>query len=130
MKRLLFGILALAMLAVMGLSGCTTEVKAYTDSGKTINTKVNQEFTIALGSNITTGYSWQPVFDSTVLEKLNQEYKENDTTGNQIVGAGGTEYFYFKALKSGETKITFTYFRPWETPTAEDQTQTFTIIVK
>jgi inhibitor of cysteine peptidase len=130
MKRSLFGILILSIYLVTGLSGCGTEVKAFTEPVQLINTNVNQEFTIALEANQTTGYSWQPVFDNTFLELVSQEYKENDNTGKQIMGAGGTAYFHFKSLKSGETKITFSYYRPWETPKAEDQTLTFTIYVK
>jgi inhibitor of cysteine peptidase len=130
MKRFLLGILALTMLLAVGLSGCSTEVEAYTESAQVINAKVNQEFTIALGANATTGYSWQAAFDKDSLQLVNQEYKENDNTVKPVVGAGGTAYFNFKALKSGENKITFTYYRPWETPKADDQTQTFTIVVK
>ncbi len=131
MKKILVAILVVAgLLITAGLSGCGTEVQAYTDSGQAVNTEVNREFTIALGSNITTGYSWQPQFDAGALAMVNKEYKANDTTGKQIVGGGGTEYFHFKALKSGGTTITFTYYRPWETPTPQDQVQKFTINVK
>ena len=131
MKKVLLAILAVvAILSIALLSGCSHQVEAYTDSGQVVNIGVNQELTIALGSNITTGYSWQPKYDTNSLNLVGQEYKANDTTGKQIVGAGGTQYFHFKATKSGETKITFTYYRPWETPTAQDQTQEFTINVK
>lgn len=130
MKKILAAIILAGALLTMVLSGCGTPAKAYTDAGKTISTSINGEFTIALGSNMTTGYSWQPVYDNSSISLQNKEYKESDTTGKQIVGAGGTQYFYFKALKSGEYKITFTYYRPWETPTPQDQVQDFTINVK
>jgi inhibitor of cysteine peptidase len=131
MKKVILASLAIvAVLCIASLSGCSDRVEAYTDSGQAVNIGVNQEFTIALGSNITTGYSWQPKYDTNSLNLVGQEYKDNDTTGKQIVGAGGTQYFHFKATKSGETKITFSYYRPWETPTAQDQTQEFTINVK
>jgi predicted secreted protein len=64
------------------------------------------------------------------LELVKKEYISGDTTGKQILGAGGTEFFRFKTLKSGETKITFTYYRPWETPTDQDQTRIFTVDIK
>jgi inhibitor of cysteine peptidase len=130
MKKILMAALAAVVLLALVLSGCSTQAKAYTEEGQVINVGANQEFTIALGSNATTGYSWQATYDSQALEKVKDEYKADDTTGKQIVGSGGTQYFYFKALKIGETKIKFTYYRPWETPTAQDQTQTFTINVK
>jgi inhibitor of cysteine peptidase len=131
MNKVLMAILAVVALSSIALfSGCSNQVEAYTDSGRVVNTGVNQEFTIALGSNITTGYSWQPKYDNNNLTLVSREYKAGDTTGKQIVGAGGTEYFHFKASTSGETKIAFTYYRPWETPTSEDQSQNFTIKVK
>jgi inhibitor of cysteine peptidase len=122
-------LIALALLSIVLLSSCTQTVTANTDSSKVINTGVNQEFIIALGSNITTGYSWQPKYDTNIIMLVNKEYKADDTTGKQIVGAAGTEYFHFKASKTGEMKIEFAYYRPWETPTQQDQTQKFTINV-
>ena len=130
MKKLLAVVLMVTVLLTLALSGCSTEVKANTEAGQTVNTVVGQEFTIALGSNPTTGYSWHPNFDSVKVEKVSNEYKADDTTGKQIVGSGGTEYFVFKGLQKGETQITFTYYRPWETPTAQDHTQVFTISIK
>jgi inhibitor of cysteine peptidase len=123
-------LIALTLLSIVLLSSCTQTVTANTDSSKVINTGVNQEFMIALGSNITTGYSWQPKYDTNIITLVNKEYKADDTTGKQIVGAGGTEYFHFKTSKTGETKIEFTYYRPWETPIQQDQNQIFTINVK
>ncbi len=130
MKNYIIAIIAAVFLLATVLSGCTTEVKAYTESGQVINTSADKEFQIALGSNPTTGYSWHATFDEQALKQVNNDYKADDTTGKQIVGAGGTEYFTFKALKTGDYKITFTYYRPWETPTAQDKTQEFTIKVK
>jgi inhibitor of cysteine peptidase len=129
MKKLLMVALVGVALLTMVLSGCSTEAKAFTEPGQVINAGVNQEFTIALGSNITTGYSWQPAYDANALNLLEKKYKEQDNTGKQIVGASGTEYFNFKTLSKGETKVTFTYRRPWEQPSAQDQTLVFTINV-
>jgi inhibitor of cysteine peptidase len=129
-KKLLMVALAGMALLTMVLSGCSTEVKAFTEVGQVINAEVNQEFTIALGSNITTGYSWKPAYDANALNLVEKTYKERDNTGKQIVGASGTEYFNFKALSKGETKVTFTYQRPWEQPSAQDQTLVYTINVK
>ena len=123
---------SLATMALFSLilSGCTSTSKANTDPAQAINTAVNQEFTIALGSNITTGYSWQPQYDTNTFTLVGREYKANDTTGKLIVGAPGTEYFHFKASKTGNAKIKFTYYRPWETPKAEDKTAEFNVVVK
>jgi inhibitor of cysteine peptidase len=130
MKRLIAASLAVIVLLAAILSGCSSGVQAYTESGQVVNTEVNQEITIALGSNLTTGYGWQEAYDNAALNLIKKDYKTDDKTGKQLVGSGGTEFFVFKALKKGETKINFTYRRPWETPSPQDQQQVFTINIK
>ena len=130
MKRLIMILLVSMALLSLVLPGCATSAKAFTEPSQIINTGVNQEFVIALGSNISTGYSWQAAYDEKALTLVEQTYKEQDNTGKQIVGAAGTEYFKFKSLTKGETEITFTYRRPWEEPSAQDQTLVFTVNVK
>ena len=122
----MLALISVVLLTVV-LSGCGTAAKVFTEPSQTINTGVNKEFTIALGSNISTGYSWQAAYDEKALTLVEKTYKEQDNTGEQIVGADGTEYFKFKPLSKGETKVTFTYRRPWEQPSAQDQTLVFTI---
>ena len=111
--------------AVLTTAGCIGVAKTYTDPGQTVNIGVNQEFIIALGSNPTTGYGWQESHDQTMLELLEKSYKEQAEEG--VVGAGGIEYFRFKALKSGQTEITMTYQRPWEEEILEQKI--FTVYV-
>jgi inhibitor of cysteine peptidase len=108
-KRFLFLLIVLATFLV---AGCVT-VETYTDEGQGIDTGVNQQFFIALGSNPTTGYSWQASYDETMLELVGGEstYKEPKSG---LVGAGGVEYFHFKALQIGKTEITLVYKRAWE----------------
>ena len=130
MRKSLAASLAIIMLLVMVISGCSTEVKAYTEPAQMVNVGANQEFTIALGSNPTTGYSWQEEHDKANLEFVKKDYRADDNTGKQLVGSGGTEFFVFKALNAGQTRITFTYRRPWETPSPQDQQQVFTINIK
>jgi inhibitor of cysteine peptidase len=123
MKKLLILMLVAASLLVVG---CIGVAETYTDPGQTVNIGVNQEFIIALGSNPTTGYSWQENHDQTMLELLEKSYKEEAKEG--VVGAGGIEYFRFKALKAGETEITLTYERPWEEEVLEQKV--FTVKIK
>ena len=125
MKKLLILMLVAASLLVVG---CIGVAETYTDPGQEVNIGVNQEFIIALGSNQTTGYGWQESHDQTMLELLEKSYKEQAQEG--VVGAGGVEYFRFKALKAGQTEITLVYHRPWEEPTSQDLTKVFTVNVK
>jgi len=68
-----------------------------------------QDFLILLDSNLTTGYQWMPEFDYSYIELTEIEYIEGDSA----VGSEGKEEFKFKALRKGEMKIVFTYFRAW-----------------
>jgi len=113
MKRLLI-LVTVIMVAVCLMAGCTREVKTYSDSGQAIDIGVNQEFVIALGSNPTTGYMWQESYDKNVLELVEKTYELGEEAKQGVVGAGGVDYFRFKALKTGETEITLVYKRPWE----------------
>jgi inhibitor of cysteine peptidase len=128
MKKLLFftGLLLTACL----ITGCGAEVKAYSDPEETIDIGQNKEFIIliALESNPTTGYSWQASYDDTMLELVEETYELGEYAKQGPLGAGGTELFRFKALKSGEVKITMSYKRPWETEVLDQKV--FTVDVK
>lgn len=119
---------SLVILAAL-TSGCAQPAKTYTVDSKSVNTSVNEEFTIALESNPTTGYSWQNEYDKTKLNLVSDEYKAKVVKEN-IVGSGGTQYIKFKALKSGTTNVIFSYRRPWMQPSFEDKIQTFNVTVK
>ena len=113
MKKFLIPVMV-ALVAICLLAGCAGEVKTYTDSGQTIDIGVNQEFIIALGANPTTGYDWEVSLDETMLELVEKTYKLGEEAEEGVVGAGGVDYFRFKALKKGTTEITMVYKRSWE----------------
>jgi inhibitor of cysteine peptidase len=125
-------LLLLTALAITLVAGCVGQVATYDDPGQAIDTEVNQQFVIALGSNPTTGYSWQASYDETMLELVGgkSKYKPGEEAKGGLVGAGGVEYFRFKALKTGTTEITLVYKRPWEEPTPQDLTKVFTVHVQ
>ncbi len=113
MKRVLL-LVAVVVLTLGLMAGCVG-VKTYKDVGENIDISVGQEFIIALGSNPTTGYSWQASYDETMLELVGGESTyEPEETDENVVGGGGTELFRFKALASGEVEVTMTYAQPWE----------------
>ncbi len=92
----------------------------------TIKTKKGDAFSIYLESNPTTGYSWQSQFDSSYVQLIDSSYTPSQPN---LIGGGGKEAFEFLALQSGETEITFSYMRPWESqPPLE--TRVFKIIIK
>ena len=127
MKRFLI-LVAVAAVALCQLTGCAGAVKTFTDPGQAISIGVNQEFVITLGSNPTTGYMWQESHDETMLELVEKTYEPGEAAKQGAVGAGGVDYFRFKALKTGETKITMTYKRPWQEESVEQKV--FTVNIK
>ena len=108
------------MVVVLLIAGCGGGLKTYVDAEKTISVSVNQEFVIALDSNPTTGYDWEESYDNNMLSLVEKEYSPDEKAPG-LVGAGGTQYFRFKALKAGKTEITVNYKRSWETDIAEQK---------
>jgi len=102
------------ILALTLVTGCGGDIEPYSDAEPAINIGVNQEFTIALNSNPTTGYGWQESYDENFLELVAKSYRPGAEAEPEVVGAGGTEYFQFKALQPGETELVMTYKRGWE----------------
>ena len=125
-KRVLI-LFTVAVIATCWLGGCVEAVKTYIDSGQTIDIGVDQEFVIAIGANPTTGYDWEVSFNETILELVEKTYKLAEEAEHEIVGAGGVDYFRFKALKAGETEIIMTYKRSREEITPQDEMKIFTV---
>ena len=123
-------LMAGVVLAICMVAGCVGSVKTYTDSGQTIEIDLNQQFVIALGSNPTTGYGWQIDYNESMLELVESKYEGGEEAKQGMVGAGGVEFFRFKALKSGKTEITMVYRRPWEEPSPQDITRVFVVNIK
>ncbi len=80
------------------------------EDGRVINMKVGETYTVVLDSNPSTGYSWQPTFDSALLELVDTEF----TASSTMLGAPGQEHIEFKALAAGTAEVRFAYQRAWE----------------
>jgi inhibitor of cysteine peptidase len=122
-----FGMLVLAATLIITclVAGCSSEAMTYIDQEKAISIGVDEEFVIALDSNPTTGYNWEASYDDTMLSLDYEEYSSEKCEG--LVGAGGTQYFAFKALKAGETRIETVYKRSWEDESIDQREFTVTI---
>jgi len=113
MKRLAATALPLLLLAG-SVAGCTSgQPKVYSDPGKAIQVGVGKQFVIALEANPTTGYGWEPEFDSGVLRLVESKYLPAEAKPG-MVGTGGEQAFTFEGLKQGTTEVTLTYKRSWE----------------
>jgi inhibitor of cysteine peptidase len=93
-----------------------TATPAPTQPGKQIVAVRGQQFSIALHSNPTTGYEWQPTFDVGAVELKNHTFISDFPVTQQAshIGAGGTDVFTFEALRGGATSIKFDYVRSFE----------------
>ena len=130
MKGLLLVMTTVFLLLMAACNGGQTEaINTYSDPASAIDVAVNREFVIALEANSTTGYHWQESHDETILKLVSDEY-QTDKKSQDVVGAGGTQYYKFQALKKGETKITLVYRRPWDKPAPQDTTKEFTVNIK
>ena len=125
MKRFLV-LVTVAVIVASLVAGCV-EAKTYTDSGQAIDIGVNQEFVIAIGANPTTGYDWEINLDEAILKLLEKTYKSAEEAEHEIVGAGGVDYFRFRALKAGETEINMVYKRSGEEEGIEQKVFTVNI---
>ena len=85
-----------------------------------------KQFTLALKSNPTTGFSWQlKSYDTLHLHLIDHHYQHPTS---QLIGAPGMEYFRFAVTDNlkqvNQAKpagtIRFSYARPWEKPASSE----------
>jgi inhibitor of cysteine peptidase len=76
------------------------------------NTAVQgQSFTVTLRSNPSTGYQWEPQYDSAALSLTGSVFV-SDPNPNNLVGVPGSQVFTFQSLAKGTTTITFDNVSP------------------
>jgi inhibitor of cysteine peptidase len=89
-------------------------------NGKEINLTIGGSLQVALNSNPSTGFKWElsENSDPTVLEKVSNIFETPMVKRKEgeppLVGAGGKEFWNFKALKKGKSVLSMEYSRPWE----------------
>lgn len=122
MKKFILFVLVIVFLA----SFCFAEE---TKQPKVIEAQAGQNFTIMLKANATTGYQWQfaKPLDENLVQLTSSKYLANKTN---LVGAGGKQVWMFKALKAGQTNISFKYVRSWERNTPPQNEESYLVIIK
>ena len=80
-------------------------------AGSALSVTVGQTFDIELETNPSTGYSWNPVFQSDYLALKSRKVEPRP---GKLLGAPVKESFTFIPLKSGACEIEFRYSRSWE----------------
>jgi inhibitor of cysteine peptidase len=97
-------------------------------NGSVVQLNAGDTLEVALESNPTTGYSWQIVEIDPAL--LSQEGEVEFEPQSDLVGAGGTETFRFKALAPGEGALQLNYHRIWEEGVDPLEVFSITVTVK
>ena len=98
------------------------------DSGKTIEVKAGDIFIVSLKENITTGYGWSYAnLDEQFLQQQGEAGYESDS---DLIGAGGTATYTFKALRAGQTTLKLIYSRPFEPDNPPEKTFEISVVIK
>lgn len=97
------------------------------DNKKTISLHVGESLRITLTNPGDGGYQFaQPQYNNSLINQVKHEHISPKETA-QMVGNFGSDYWVFKAIKSGETSLSIDIFRPWE---QYQQINTFKIDLK
>ncbi|MDP8235062.1 MAG: protease inhibitor I42 family protein [Candidatus Erginobacter occultus] len=132
-KQVILYAAVLAATIGAGRSGPTPTIMhqtpVYTEPKVTIKIEAGAEFTIALDSNPTTGYSWNfaEKLDPEILTLVDSRFQPPET---RLKGAGGKQFWTFRALKEGRSEIALKYFRSWEKDVPPAREADFTVIVE
>ena len=85
---------------------------------KSIEVGVGDEIVVNLCSNASTGFQWIEIVDISdpgILEQISHEYISPPEKGEPPPpGTPGSQMWTFKALKEGESVLSFEYSRNWE----------------
>lgn len=78
--------------------------------------KNKKTVSFSMSSNPTTGYDWSYKVNQKGIVKCIKDQYVSDVEDSEIPvsGAGGTQYYTFRAEKAGTVVITFRYQRAWE----------------
>jgi predicted secreted protein len=71
-----------------------------------------QNFTIQLQSNPSTGYHWEPTYNSAYIMLVNRAFASGTSANPLLVGASGTDTFTFQGTREGTSVITFNNISP------------------
>ncbi len=98
--------------------------------GTTQQLKVGEIMAINLESNPSTGYAWYATISDTKVLVQMGEPQYNEPSSSSVVGAAGTQTFFFQAIESGTSLVTLEYKRGWEANVAPEKTVTINVEVK
>ncbi len=133
---------ALLVLAALGaaLAGCgsgepaeqsspsTIEVTPSAEGASTVvEARVGDTVVVSLAANATTGYEW--TFTGGDTFSIEKSDYVPDPNPEELVGSGGTQVVTLRVTSAGESDLTGSYARSWETPAPGEATE-ITVTVK
>lgn len=125
LKTVALGIAALMLVGAKGGgSGVHLGPK---DNGRRIQLRVEDQFTLTLRTNPSTGYSWKVVSSGEPV--IRQLGEAEFTPDSHMAGAGGTERYTFRADNAGTAALKLVYVRPWEKDAEPVNTFAVTLVV-
>ncbi len=135
MKILKYLLLFFLILTLSIVSSQNQTFEISSSEEQSVNVFVDDQFSLSLSGNPTTGYQWDlvnidEIKNSTLLEYLNTDQNGRyvqDPSPKLMVGVGGKFYFDFKAKSNGKINAKFSYRRPWETESDFNQKVNVTI---
>ncbi len=139
-KLILIGVVAVISILLLACSPTSKQASVEVPLDDFINqnhisrevtVNAGDSFTLTLGSNPTTGFTWSEsaqIGDQTVLQQTAHEFTPPGEEG--VVGAPGKEVWTFKALKKGTIEVSMEYSRPWEGGEKGVWTFSLTVVVK
>jgi predicted secreted protein len=96
----------------------TTSNATKVTQGEPITVAAGQDFAVTLRANPSTGYYWEPQFDSKALSLIDRTFVSDPNPYN-LVGVPGSEVFTFHATVKGATAITFDNVSPSQIVTGQ-----------
>ncbi len=112
MKKIFF-FFAIILFSFLFTQFSSAQVQVYTENDTNITLLPDEQFTIKLDANATTGYSWAVSVNEgcSNIYILGSEYL---APKDDKVGEGGEQLWRFKTMNGGVIQIVFSYLRPWE----------------
>jgi predicted secreted protein len=114
-------VLALAALGAAQLTGCggggggqVVRISPDPQGSSEVAAKVGDTVIVSLAANATTGYEWTFAGGATFTIEKSEYVPEPNP--EELLGTGGTQVVTLKVNEAGESDLTGTYARSWETP--------------
>jgi len=98
------------------------------DAARAIEMQLDKRITLRLEANHTAGYLWSLAASGDgALEQIGEPFY---TTEKSVAGAGGAEYWTFRATRGGKAELRFEYRRPWEQDKPAARVLTYMISIR